>query len=217
MGYRKKYTRTGETNIPTYNWEDLADGTGVIGFYGIPHTSGGINTLLYGLHTTAINPGYTSPTSVVDHERIGSITGGTKKFYLSPLNASRIIKGKVYFNATLATTSAGSGDAVPYFSLYKNSNQLLMVSGAAVGGVSTVRTYNLIADLPNTHVSVGDVLSVHVSGAITGGTQLFLCHDPQNNDIPSYAPAGGVGTLPAITAATNTTTFKSYIPFKIER
>lgn len=219
MGYRKKYTRTGENSIPTYNWEDIAEGTGTVLFYGFTSTSGGQTTLNYNLGTSIINPGYTVPTTVTDHEYISSLSAVTARtFSLSPFTQTRIIKGKAYINVTLTSTSSGTNpNFYPVVAVYKNNTQIAYASGAATSGASTNRTYNLALSIPNTHYGVGDVLSITVSGSITGGGQLFMCHDPNNNNISTYAPAGAVGNIPNVTAATNPTTFKSYIPFKIER
>lgn len=205
-----KFVIPGENINVSYDWVDVADGTGVVELY--CHTAGESGLFTYGMNRTALEPGSQENTYLGSHPRRYLFQSGTVTFALSPFNTPRTVKGTAYLNFTLATLgNFGAGTNIFTGSVLKNSTTLGTASGS-INVAGNIKTYNLAVTIPQTNFKIGDTLKVAITSS-TSGT-MTLEHDPQNRSVSSFLMGGN--THAAITASENPTKCMAYIPFKID-
>jgi hypothetical protein len=208
-----------ESAVASYNYTDMAEGTGVTVFYLVGAT--GDNIL-------------TSQTVYADDiENATADTDLTSDFVklmdtdydLSAFNAPRTIKGTGLVNLTYYEKVVGDESTNFYFNIivkkYDGSTETTIGTATTptLSGAGNTTYYNLglfPISLTQTHFAIGDILRVTVEGYakdinyISGGRDhviLGIGQDPMNRD-------GGI-----ITPSTNNemiTQSKIYIPFKLD-
>lgn len=206
------YRGAGENPTANYDFSDISDGTGTQEY--ILFTSSPLGTLTYHMGRRVLDPGYTDPTTVANHELRSVITSTGKTFELQAFTMPQIVKGTAFVNFTLSTTSSVGPNHTPTVTIYKNSTSIASTSGAFLISTSTNKTYNLSLTIPRTMFKRGDQLKVKIECVSTGG-QVFVQHDPLERDVTGYTPTGAIGNHPAVTAATNTTKATAIIPYEL--
>ncbi len=199
--------------IASYDYVDIADGTGVIVFQGA--TTKLVTTTSHFLTKSNI---YSN-----DIESAGSINSAalTKvldvDFDTSILNFSRIMRGTAIINIPMNISSSATytGVLIVRISKWDGSTETLIATatsetiGPATGSLSKVMAVHLT--LPETPFKVGDAIRLGIEGWIqrtAGGVAgtLTIAHDPQNRDGTKITPTGD---------ATLTTKLVANIPFEI--
>lgn len=222
MGIEANYRKYGEGALANYDYVDIANGLGYVELKGFTSSPAGV--LTYNLDKNAMETGNTLPTLVDTHERrytlINNGTSGAITFTTSAFNLPRIVKGKVYTNFTLVTSSTNTDTQIPTVTLYKNTDVLGSTSGAGTilsgDAINIAKTYNLSFNVSSTIIKRGDVLALKVSATSSGGNpRCWLEHDPLNRDVAQYV-ALTAGTHRAISAADNPTELNLFVPFKID-
>jgi len=192
-----------EKAIATFDFDDIQNGTG---------------TVTYNILTTRTDSvtGYTllsdsTNTSTRDTE----MTTAGRDFTLTGFKFPRTIEGDAIFEVTTATTSSSTGAEDIIVEVLKNTTSIASVSNI-LPGASGVQTNIMLLTLPQTHFKIGDQLIINIS--VGGGAPFhaFIEHDTLNRDQAGYTPPGGIGNLPAVTAASNPTKARAFIPFKID-
>ena len=222
MAVPVKYRSGGGKVIASYNWVDISDGTGMVGLNGLimKNSSGEYEKLsTEDLHSYKIET--TGTTSNAAYTKIIDLD-----FDLSEFNTSKVISGTAIFELCLnvVTTGAGSsGDKVNgYVKIIvkkwdgTTETEIANVQSGTVssvfddGGNSKIIITDL--DIPSTTFSKGDILRITLEGwgnaEDTKDCQITIGHDPLNRD--------GTYIIPSTDDPTTITTFKSYIPFKIQ-
>lgn len=181
--------------VASYDYQDIADGTGVIIFYGYNHT---YDSVTYALTTK----------SDVFSEYIqisNPDTDETYTFDSSVFNAPRICKGTAIIN--LPRYQTGAGTTVYYVTLSKvdgDTAAVTAITSTISVNRSTADTNTMCFSLPLTETTfkVGDSLRFTLRITTTGGagTVYFAC-DPQ-------ARAGA--------QVTGSTKLQILMPFKIQ-
>ena len=202
--------------ISTYNYTDIAEGTGVTALNAFAvNESGGISYKLSG------NAVAGTPNS--------SNTGGTLVnpviFALSAFNLPKTIKGTAIIDGSFAVRSFGgtapSGSSYIKFTIehYDGTTatdignittQTITVSGTT----TTYSKFCVSINLTEKHFKRGEILRLKAEQTVTNTNPGYglvagsLAFDPLNGDVTDYA-----GTYSAATYHTN---LKLYIPFKLD-
>jgi len=199
-----------ESAIASYDWQDIADKTGVMIFHLFAATDSA--TTNYGVMRNA--PG-SDPEG-----RDSSAEDTTLDFDMTPfISPVTIGAGDIYFNFTHACASpAGTGSHIVYCSFCKVSGATTTVIGTVQSPTNTssnnsvFETRCLKLAITQQNFKAGEYMRIRVR-VVTGGSGTYinaLTFDPLNRD---YQMTGGLAT---ITAATNPTHFKVSVPFKID-
>lgn len=203
------YRKGGKEFNVSYDWTDVADGTGIVELYCFAAGESGAFT--YHLGKTAIEPGSMENTTPASHNRRFLFASSAVTFDLGEFNTPRIVRGNGMFNFTLATLGAFTGTAIVSAAILKNDTTLATAS-CSITIAGNIKSYNLQTPITQTNFKRGDNLKVKFW---TTSSNLMLEHDPQNRSISSFVVAGGAGTHAALTASENPSKCMVYIPFKI--
>lgn len=200
------YRRSAEGAIASYDYVDLAEGTGIVTVYGFGSDASGAIT--QALDRNIIEPGTEQLLSGWYPKR--SKIDAEQFFSLSAFNLPKTVKGNCYITFTWVTF-VNSGTVVRQIrvKVYKNTT-LLATEETTTHSTAATKTYttNLKIPISLTHFKKGDVFKVSFIGIGSGDGNCYLMHDPENRDFTEAAPN--------ITAATNPTALKVYIPFRID-
>jgi len=194
MPLPKKYAPPLTPVIATYNYVDVAEGTGITTFNACTTNVAGTEKYFI---TTA------EPYSNTIETNLGALGAGVtadKDFDTGELNLPIIVKGTATVNVTSALIDGGS-----YFLYAKlrkwdgtSETEIAQGSGSILATDGNLRRTILlkISDIPPTLITIGEQirLTVGAQGVTAGGTA-WIAHDPQNRDGTTFVPS----TTPAIT------------------
>ena len=221
MTLPEAYGRKSERIIPTYDYFDIAEGTGIVKLY---------------LSTSEINTGLnyhlgrdTTYSSLIDSQ--SAITSGMAKeidldFDLSPFNMPKSIKGVANAQATLKVYSATGTSACSAYIIFKvrkwdgsSETEIASAQSQTVvppNGSSIWEIVNVPITITKTNFKKGETLrlTVEVWGASgADGGVIFVGHDPQNRD--SIDVAAPEGIRPSVDSPTSITKSHIFVPFII--
>jgi len=177
MVLKKKY-QTQKDAIATYDYTDLAEGTGVIKFYCVRGELGAGGT--YILSTNAFLAG-------------GDITDGDIKlhgssmdvdFDLAPFNMPKVISGTAYLNAH----AYGTGDTIAITATISKVSPAVTLGTATGNAAAHDEGILFPITLTKTEFKKGEVLRVNLTTA--GGTNAYVSMNPldTNGGIDIYIP-----------------------------
>jgi len=199
MAIEQKFRKFGESAIASYNFTDIAEGTGVVLFYGFGDAaSGAYNYSLTGqqIYSFEIESTKTIPT--------------TFTFNTSVFNYPRIAKGTAIVRFSTDSYNASAGSSL-YFNIKLQKVSGVVVtdigntdtsSTSAASGVHNMGSWTVTIDLTQTNFKIGDNLRLLMTAG--GGGDVTLGHDPANRDGAH------------LVAATHPTKLEIYMPFKID-
>lgn len=232
-----RYRRASEQSIATYDFFDLAEGTGKVTLYG-----GGLNlsgSSTYGLSKEAFDPWHTgtssSGTGIFETGRNsrGSTTNSTftslidKTFEMTPFNLPKVIGGDMLCQIPFGTSIITSDRSVSsYFEVNVIIDSTTIATGysetqgiTSVAGVDTkTGMASFFVTIPDTVVKIGEQLKIQVIGYArrsNGASQeigLIMGHDPLNRAITAVDAAGSIEERLAISTNTD---LKFFVPFKV--
>lgn len=193
----------GERATASYDFIDIAEGTGIVNFQAFrAQVSGALTSHL--------------STEAILSSRIEQSmnTGEGLNFDLPPFNLPKILKGSGYMNFSAAVNNAGTGSNM-YLDIYVykvsgvDVTQIAKVTTALLshtGAGTTIMNFTVPMTLTQTHFKIGDILRVFVNPfPIEVGTTAVIAHDPGNRNGTIITPA-----------STYPTAFNIYIPFLID-
>lgn len=195
--------------VASYDYTDIAEGTGIQAFYAFTADASGSLTLH--LSGEIIDAGITAVAADIYPQR-SLVTSVERIFELTGFNLPKIIKGTGYVNFTWAPEHA-SGTFITKVKvrIYKNTTELVTAttSTKSIGSGNTIITSNLKLIIPRTNFKKNDQLKISFEGIIDSGDgHIYVYHDPINRDFTQETPN--------VTAATNTTICKGHIPFVLD-
>lgn len=202
------------SSITTYNFQDIADATGVALYYpAMEKDSAGVGYFL-GSNTAFYS--YSSSVSVTVPQA-GTYANLWEQDFDVVLNTPRDVKGTVYYNIPSQAYGNIGGNVRWYFivELYNVSGGTPTLIGSSLqgdsftsgtGGTWVERMTALKDTLPRTHFKIGDTLRLHIEMwayiAISGGTgSVSIGVDPANRELLSGGTYGARST--------------AFIPFKL--
>jgi hypothetical protein len=186
-----------ESSIVSYDWTDLAEGTGMV-------TLQAFGAMVDGGTTSS-----KLDKNVFDTGTGAQATSALPVTYtLGAFNFPRTLQGTCFVSATFSMDVQGAGSSKLTFSLLKNSTSLASATTGAYNSDGVV-TFCIALTIPLTSFAIGDVLGLKVERADVSGTIVIYAHnDPLNRDNASR--------VPAVTAATNHTNLEVVVPFKVD-
>lgn len=204
-----KYTNTGGQPIANYNYQDIADGTGVQTFYLAASSFSKIfklvgNTVIYS----------DTPVTVSDPGGTANVLSASASF-ATTFNLPKNLRGTVICNIGHGINTTGATvESYPYVTLKKISNGIATTLGAASGAVVTRGSTGVISavamipfEVPLTHFKKGDQLVLKVdhygNRSNSNLVGIYLGHDPQARD------------LDGVFASTSTSASRVHVPFVI--
>jgi len=199
---KKSFLRSAESISANYSYVDVADGTGVIEFYGA-QTYDTTNSTKYILTTNSI---YSNVPEIVN-------PSGTYNFDLSAFNLPRAIKGTAYFSVGMYMNTAATNGYFITAKIQKSSGGVVTDCSSAFQGATLnsngIWKMILIAiPLTPTHFKKGDFLRLNlvVDGADNG--EWAMGCDPTGRN--------GTYITSALVSPSMSTKLTLNIPFQID-
>lgn len=195
----EKYARAGERVVASYDYTDIAEGTGIIKLYGSDTGLSGSTTYIL-----------TEEAHYSDDIETAVNSGGTWTFNLSQFNLPKIIKGTAIVSFSVGFEPGTSALFVTNVALQKVRGGTATTIGSAnsevisSAGGDVEHHYTLTIDVPQTQFKKGDNLRLLFTPDFPAGST-YLAHDPMGRD----------GSHVTIATAT-TTKLELYVPFKID-
>jgi hypothetical protein len=220
-----------ENVIATYNYTDLAEGTGMSDFYGMAINTGWSGAVSYILteknyYSTQARQTTTYAAPLDVHTSGAVLTADADPansfdldFDLTSFNTPRVIKGtaiiQVPWAQNFSPSGALSGALVVQLQKYDGSTETTFASGAVQKRIDASGTNYYLTTLKvpvssEVLFKTGETLRVNVIGRVldsNGTAQMSMAHDPQARAGSSIYTSSNIAS----------TTFKCSIPFKIER
>ncbi len=201
--------------IATYNFTDVAEGTGIVEFNAFMDTDdSGNNYRLSEKVFFSSNNDITDQTISIEEEvQLGNNQPLTKlydkDFDLSPFNFPKDVRGTAFFQCGIFHSTSGPGIAYLVVKLKKGDAVIASVQSHNFLGATNVQVVGLHFTVPRTHYEIGDPLRMTVELWMTtpsaNTNTLAIGHDPINRD--------GTRLLP--TSADIITQMKLYVPFVV--
>lgn len=208
-----QFRKGGETAIASYNYVDVAEGTGIVTYYGYSNASGA-----YSLTTNSSVFSDTVTTSGAQFASGGYVQVLDIDFDVE-FNIPKNVQGKAMINAPMAVW--GIVDAKVYggrtdviLSKWDGTTETALgtASGAVMEWSTTApnqKTYKVNAielELPLTHFKKGETfrvtLKTYAKGADNSAGWIFLGHDPKSRAATAFTDAY--------------TTMTANIPFRLD-
>ena len=197
MGIPRVYNQATEGAVVSYDWNELADGTGYKIFYGL--STDAASGELQGLINSVL---YSNSIAVSGSTVAGFSVSGV---YTTVFNSPRTAKGNAYVSFGWYNLS---NLCYPFCEIYKTEGatdtSLGYISGAMVTDIvnQLPKTTTFKMALPQTHFKKDDILKLKVGIAgVAGGAGTFgnIGQDPMNRDglaiKPSTDPLGSTTKL----------------------
>lgn len=185
-----------ERATANYNWTDIADGTGVVIFYGASDTDGDQFLQTQVIYSNGIEVGGTA---------VASGESFNVDFDLTAFNTPKTVKGTAYieyghYGAKVNRTGATNMNAYVTFTLYKFDGTTETQIGTnntyvTFDATPVKRTFCMTLDLTETSFKAGDILRLTAVGTITGGGggaetgRVVIGSDPKNRDGTYITPS----------------------------
>jgi hypothetical protein len=164
--------------LANYSYEDLAEGTGKVIYYGISsETSAAVD---YHLVSSAL---YSSEIS----KDVTSNGTTTLDFDLAPFNLPRTAKGTAYFSAGGVAGASATTTLKVQVKKWDGSSETNISSEITTPTLSNAQDMFLLElPLTQTHFSKGDILRLTVKlVATSGGNACKVGHDPKDRTLDS--------------------------------
>lgn len=195
-----------EQIIASYDYTDIAEGTGVETFYAYNYeTSGSTSRALTSNPVKSYKVESTEIIGIGHGEASGVLTYDSSVF-----NAPRTIKGTALINFSSRFNKAGSDEIQHKATFQKvdsdnNVTDLGSAWGDPVVGTDNITTHAIAVDLAQTNFKKGDKLRLKVITTTNqASTSFVIAEDPADRD----------GTL-ITPAATYPTKFEVHVPFRL--
>jgi len=192
------YSKSQEGAIASYNYTDIAEGTGVVVFQGFQTQISGANAL------------HIADTNIYSAGNSDS-SGTSWTFNTSAFNAPRTMKGTAYVRYSTNYTGASSEIcdqkvSINHVDADNNVTELASAELPRITSAGSGILNNFVAPLtiPKTNFKKGESIRIIVTAVVSGGTT-YIGHDPANRNGALVTPA-----------ATYPTKFEAYIPFDLD-
>ena len=144
-------------NIISYNWADIASGTGYVTYYlSMVRSDSGAGDAFSFILTPNQAPGYTSTT-------LGWTSTSTTNFDLTPFNRPAVVKGIAYFAGQI--NDEGEPDGIITSSLvhYDGTTETTIGTAVATLGEEGDVNFNLAFDVSEKQFKKGEILRLKVA------------------------------------------------------
>lgn len=202
-----------ESAVASYNYTDMAEGTGVTMFY-LAATNGDNILTPNQIYSDVIEYSTGAHNLTTDFVKNMDVD-----YDLSAFNSPRTVKGTAYINFTFHQWKSGTAVVTSKFTIKVrkwDGTTETEIGNATTAEITDAAGYKLTAlaiPLTQTHFGIGDVLRVTIEGydkeAAPDSTNILIVgQDPMNRD--------GTYIIPSTDDPVSITQTKIWIPFKIE-
>lgn len=202
-----------ESAVASYNYTDMAEGTGVTMFY-LAATNGDNILTPNQIYSDVIEYSTGAHNLTTDFVKNMDVD-----YDLSAFNSPRTVKGTAYINFTGHIWKSGTAVVTSKFTIKVrkwDGTTETEIGNATTAEITDAAGYKLTAlaiPLTQTHFGIGDVLRVTIEGydkeAAPDSTNILIVgQDPMNRD--------GTYIIPSTDDPVSITQSKIWIPFKIE-
>jgi len=186
---KQKYVSAG-TAVATFDYQDIASGTGYVLFYGGTLADGTAS----GSYVLSDNAFYADKVVTRTVANPSSWTKLIEEDFDVTFNLPRIIKGNALLTIPIGIKHAADGEEYMkyYGHVYKVSGgaEEFLVSGSStievftgVGAAAIARTNSTLLTLPITNFKKDDILRLTVQLVAKGGSTTYgFAHDPKNRN-----------------------------------
>lgn len=149
MAIPNKFENAGDAIVASYSFEDIAEGTGVVQYYGLRGQSSG--AVFYTLNQNITYP---------DEEHNGNVEdGAVVNFDMGTLNFPRIIEGVLYITGQYVGGVAGNVGFTPQ----KVSNSVVTeLAGTKFSSFAATHSFFIDFTIPKTKLKRGDYFRMAV-------------------------------------------------------
>lgn len=218
---KTEFRKSGTPSITSYSFTDIAEGTGIVAFYGCDTYEEGARDYILTTNTPYSNQKFT-----------GAVATGTGAETLLDLDfdvtfiVPKIVKGNFYCNvpwiAGHTTTANKNGTTFADFNVihFDGTTETQLANGTGesftvASGLCEGTTKFIKANVATAkQFQQGDTLRLNVQLKQSSGGASFqevsLCHDPQNRTVTTTSGSSAVDTAP------DTTSLIFYVPFVID-
>ena len=200
MAIEQKFRKFGESAIASYNFTDIAEGTGIVTLYAFGNAASG--AYQYSLTGQEIRS--------FEIESVKTIPAAVFTFDSSVFNYPRIAKGTAMVRFSSDSYNSGGGHTIYWnIKIQKVSNGVITTLGNAdsasstVGGGHNLISWTVTIVLTQTNFKIGDQLRLLMTAG--GNGDVTLGHDPADRDGSTITPS-----------STYPTKLEFYMPFKID-
>jgi len=201
----KFFRQAGDPIIASYDFVDVAEGTGIVLFYGL--TTFEAKTYGFRLSREVMR------SQLIDSNLTSGIAAPVEEdlnFDLTPYNLPQVVKGTAYLNCCLGT---GGAQGFASGSIIRLRGVTETLIGQASSAILLTGTKQMLMKIicTETEFKKDDVLRLKLGVVKTAGndtTTIELGHDPANRDADNY--------IKPVTVANDTTQVKLWVPFKID-
>lgn len=183
----KSFLRNAEGVIASYDYTDIAEGTGIIKFYGGK----------YAVDATPANDQYRLNSNIIlPSSTSTSLSTGTNEFDFDvTFNSSRIIGGTGYIQIPVYIQSTGTITPKVTIIHYDGTTETTLVAQitmVTLSGTASAFESVLKFTVPQTHFKKGETLRVNlVLESTTSSLPNSLNHNPLANQTSTYTNTGG--------------------------
>lgn len=218
---KTEFRQSGLPSITSYTFTDIAEGTGIVAFYGCDTYEEGARDYILTTNTPYSNNKFT-----------GIIASGTGAETLLDLdfdvtfNIPKVVKGNVYANVTWVSghTTTANKEGVSFIDFnvihYDGTTETQLANATSESITSTSTTTETKTAFVKANVATakqfkkGDTLRLNIqlkqtSGG-SGGHEVTLFHDPQNRTVTATSGSSAIDETP------DTTSLIFYVPFQID-
>lgn len=230
MAVPRVYRRTGEPIVASYDFQEIAQDTGVIRYRLFATQNSSAVAYKAGISDVYSQPKGTKGTATTS---LSYVKTNTFNFDAVTFKKPLTLRGDVVINVTHGTQGqAGVGsntyliihvskvDAAGTETSLGNVTSLEADPVDGAGATNEFRTSCLTISPTETNFIIGDKIrfrvEMYTKSASGGAASGVIAHDPQNRDISAAELDITSGTA-GITAATNPTKFDVYVPYKVQQ
>lgn len=223
MPVNKVYSPVPEKVISSYNYIDIAEGTGITRLYAFINAVSGANLGYNDLISGALTTSTSDKSQIID---LGYSSGGggwthfapNITFSLSPFNLPKVIKGTAQVEIpTYMTPNLSNQQGRWLFTqvgIKKNNSMIASAASYVFTGIvgnSHNYTFKIPIDVPLTQFKKGDTLSLYLSGAFSQ-----LAGSDHMGAAIGMDPASRNGTWINTTAGGTGTQLVLNVPFRLD-
>ncbi|KKL85263.1 hypothetical protein LCGC14_1956470 [marine sediment metagenome] len=182
-----KFRKASEAAIASYNYTDIAEGTGVVTFYGM--TTKQDTTKTYILTSSATNFSNDASTGSAAVTTTNAIRLDLD-FDLSTFNLPKRIRGTAIVEASLSATKNATSMAYYYIAKIKKNDVVIGQAQSETNSVASDTKYEtMTVKIPITTIQnfkKSDILRLTMevwAGTASGSGSVSLFHDPKNRTV----------------------------------
>lgn len=194
-GVPQVYRKSNESSIASYNFTDIAEGTGIVLFNGLQTAVSGATLFYLSQNKVASNLVESTGNPALNFP-----------FTCIPFNLPKVVKGTSIIRFSVCTSDANLNQLqIGYRKIYPDGSAVdISPKAITVYFNNTAQNITTSLVIPETHFKKGEALQLYMERML-GANQIIMAHDPINR-------VGTHFTTPSLTP----TMLEALVPFKLD-